>query len=122
MQPDGLADAVRLHLYGMTTYGGSPSGIYGNGVVFKISTPTAASTPSSTPSPGVTGAGPVGSPTLSGSWLFGTNGLGRGMGWGALFRINTNGTEYYMLHSFGVVGDGASPSGSLTYPEELSTG
>ena len=60
-----------------------------------------------------TGSNPSGSLTLGGSILYGmTNGGGTGLG--TVFKIQTNGGGFQMLHSFlSGGGDGRSPFGSL---------
>src|SRR5688500_12990653 len=60
------------------------------------------------------GLGPSGSMILSGSSLFGmTQGGGSGNG-GTIFRTETNGSGYGLLHSFaGGPNDGSNPAGSL---------
>ncbi|MGO9017794.1 MAG: choice-of-anchor tandem repeat GloVer-containing protein [Syntrophobacteraceae bacterium] len=64
---------------------------------------------------------PTGNLTLSGSTLYGMAGYGganagtSGYGNGAIFQVNTNGSGYKVLYSFGsVANDGVNPSGSLT--------
>ena len=61
------------------------------------------------------GANPYGSLTLSGSTLYGMTSEGGAYGAGTIFQINTDGTGYKVLYSFGsVANDGAYPYGSLT--------
>jgi uncharacterized repeat protein (TIGR03803 family) len=65
------------------------------------------------------GAGPVDSLTLSGATLFGMTMEGgaktpEGAGLGTIFKINTDGTGYHVLHNFARDPDGALPRGSLT--------
>lgn len=100
-------------LYGMTSAGGAADG----GVVFKV---------------GVTGSGfavlhsfgneknegyaPLGSLVLSGSTLFGMTSKGGAKSFGTIFRMDTNGDNYAVLHSFpdmNVTSDGYTPYGSL---------
>ena len=58
---------------------------------------------------------PLGTFSASGSVLYGTGSLGGANNYGAVFRINADGSGYTTLHSFtGGTDDGASPSGSLT--------
>jgi len=59
------------------------------------------------------GAAPKGSFTLSGSTLYGMATSGGSNGVGIVFKINTNGTGFLVLHSFGDPYDGYWPSGSL---------
>ncbi len=56
----------------------------------------------------------MGSLVLSGSILYGMSMEGGAYDQGAIFRINTDGTGFQILHSFGgTPGDGAFPTGSL---------
>ncbi len=98
-------------LYGMT-YGG---GTGGGGTIFKINTNgtgfavlhSFAGAPSD-------GAYPYGSLILKGSTLYGMTYEGGPSGVGTIFKINTNGTGFTLLHSFaGGASDGAYPLGSL---------
>src|SRR5678815_4117627 len=60
------------------------------------------------------GRAPTGSLTLSGSTLYGTAFVGGSADEGVIFRVNTDGTGYGLLHNFtGGVSDGAKPFGSL---------
>ncbi|MDR3553624.1 MAG: hypothetical protein P4L55_02595 [Syntrophobacteraceae bacterium] len=60
------------------------------------------------------GANPYGSLILSGSTFYGMTERGGDYGRGAVFRINTDGSGYQVLYSFGgVANDGANPYGSL---------
>ena len=61
------------------------------------------------------GGTPYGSLTLSGSTLYGMTRGGGDSGAGVVFKVNTDGTGYDLLHEFAGGGDdGASPAGSLT--------
>ncbi len=104
-------------LYGMTGSGGA----YGNGTIFHVNTDgTGYQRLYSFGSVANDGAGPQGSLTLSGSTLYGMTGWGGAYGSqtggnGTIFQINTDGTGYKVLYSFGgVANDGAIPTGSLT--------
>ncbi|HTX64720.1 MAG TPA: immunoglobulin domain-containing protein [Opitutaceae bacterium] len=60
------------------------------------------------------GANPQGSLTLSGSTLYGMTRSGGGAGLGTIFKLNTDGSGFTLLHSFGGgTTDGSSPAGSL---------
>ncbi len=64
---------------------------------------------------GSDGAYPFGSLTLSGSTLYGMNWKGGSSDQGTLFKVNTDGTGYSLLHSFiNTQTDGSTPYGSLT--------
>ena len=58
---------------------------------------------------------PYGSLALSGSTLYGMSPGGGAFGLGAIFKVNTDGSGYQVLYSFGgVENDGVYPYGSLT--------
>ena len=60
------------------------------------------------------GTFPIGNLLLAGSTLFGVTERGGASGGGTLFKINTDGTGYSVIHSFaGGASDGAEPIGSL---------
>jgi uncharacterized repeat protein (TIGR03803 family) len=113
-------------LYGMTESGGLPNG----GIIFSIAPDGTGFTTLHSFTNGPTdGAGPVGSLTKSGSVFYGTTSSGGSVPnanglyqFGAIFKINTDGTGFTLLHSFGNPGDGAVPyfgslvvSGSTIY-------
>jgi uncharacterized repeat protein (TIGR03803 family) len=101
-------------LYGTTRDGGSSS----DGTVFKLTTngtsfmtvyeftPRLASINSD-------GAWPAGDLVLSGNTLYGTASVGGSSGYGTVFKINTDGTAFTILHEFGGT-DGAYPEAGLT--------
>ncbi len=60
------------------------------------------------------GAKPAGSLSLSGSTLYGTTMAGGAYNGGTIFRINTDGSGYQLLHSFNPASDGAMPWGAVT--------
>lgn len=61
------------------------------------------------------GAYPFGSLTLAGSTLYGMNWKGGSFDQGTLFKVNTDGTGYSLLHNFiNTQTDGSTPYGSLT--------
>jgi uncharacterized repeat protein (TIGR03803 family) len=106
-------------LYGMCTYGGSNTGDdwVGNGTIFKIDTNGSDSTnftrlrAFSGSSSG--GGGPHGSLIQSGTTLYGTTLWGGTYGRGAIFRMETNNSNFSLLHSFtGGAAGGDSPYGT----------
>jgi uncharacterized repeat protein (TIGR03803 family) len=126
---DALAPAGGLVLSGSTLYGttsGKDNG--GEGVVFSVSTGGKGYTNlfSFQTAPGqgqsstnTTGAEPYASLLLLGSTLYGTTLYGGTNGNGVIFAINTNGSGFTNLHTFGpgTTGatnvDGVSPEGQL---------
>ncbi len=114
--PRGSLTLSGSTLYGMTYLGGN--GGSGNiGTIFSMNTNGTGYSllHSFTSGTDSDGANPYGSLTLVGSTLYGmTQTGGTGIG-GTIFRINTNGTSYSVLHNFVVTtGDGEYPFGSLT--------
>ncbi len=60
------------------------------------------------------GKGPTNSLTLGGSALYGTTNSGGAYDYGCVFKINTNGTGFALLHSFpDITNDGKYPVGPL---------
>lgn len=117
---DGSLPYGDLTLSGATLYGMSYQGGEGYGTVFKISTDNTGfsllhSFSQSTAPGGIGGVGPYGSLTLSGSTLYGMTELGGDGRKGTVFKINTDGSGFYVLHEFdGATADGARPLGDLT--------
>jgi uncharacterized repeat protein (TIGR03803 family) len=106
-------------LYGTAISGGSP----GSGAVFAINTDgtaftnlynftaTSGSYPNYTNSDG---AIPQATLILSGSTLYGTTEAGGSSCYGTVFKVNTNGTGFSVLHSFpGTGNDGSGPPSGL---------
>ncbi len=103
-----LADST---LYGMTDQGGD----YNKGTIFKIQTDGSgfsllhelAGGPTDGEAPGCT-------LVISGTTLFGVNSRGGAYGCGTVFKIQTDGSGYMLLHEFaGMAVDGVWPTGSL---------
>ena len=100
-------------LYGVTSSGGGPNGS-GFGTIFSINTNGSGYQPNlHSFSGGADGAGPSCSLTLSGSTLYGTTSGGGDNDYGTLFKINTNGSGYLKLFSFGGANDGTDPCGAM---------
>ncbi len=97
--------------YGMTEGGGSAT----SGTLFKINTNGTGFTILKSFAGGVgDGYAPLGYPTIDGSVIYGMTYGGGLADWGVIFKINTDGTGFNVLHEFsGGLGDGASPRGSL---------
>ncbi|MGA2178273.1 MAG: choice-of-anchor tandem repeat GloVer-containing protein [Verrucomicrobiota bacterium] len=113
-------------LYGLNTFGGSDtgSGWVGNGTVFQTDT-NGTVLPllhTFTGSPG-DGGWPHGSLIQSGPILYGMTAIGGSNDNGTIFKINTNGTPYQILHTFtGGSNDGAGPGGTLLQSDAILYG
>lgn len=96
-------------LYGTTTEGGTG----GNGTVFAVNingtgfTNLHNFTAANPGIPNSDGAEPFGDLILSGNKLYGTANSGGSYGYGTVFAINTDGTDFTNLHSFNRTSDGA---------------
>lgn len=115
--PDGSWPKAGLVLSGGTLYGVTDSGgTNGDGMVFKVGTNGTgyAIQKSFTGLPD--GQGPDASLIVAGDTLYGTTKLGGSIGYGTVFKINTNnGTGYSILKNFSSYDTniGAWPSGKL---------
>ena len=114
MSPWGTLLLSGSTLYGMTSAGGTilTSGV--GGVLFKVNTDgTGYNLLHSFAGPG-DGSTPYGDVTIVGSTLYGMTSLGGTSSNGVIFKINTDGTGYGIMHNFnGGANDGAVPYGSL---------
>ncbi len=110
--PEGSLTLAGTKIYGMTSEGGSSN----RGTVFSMNSDgTGFGLLHSFTGGASDGRLPIGSLTLSGTKLYGMTFSGGSVDAGSLFSMNTDGTGFGLLHSFtGGVGDGISPSGSLT--------
>ncbi len=114
--PAGSLTLSGSTLYGMTGWGGANN----DGTVFSISTTGGSlhNLLSFTGSSGAyLGATPLGNLTLIGSTLYGMTTAGGAYGNGAIFSINTDGSDFQTLLSFTGTGGtyaGATPCGGLT--------
>lgn len=113
--PNGSLILSGSTIYGVTMWGGNS----GNGAIFRIQTDGSGFSLLHG-FPGIYGfGGPTGSLLLSGSTLYGMTYLGGDNHLGAVFKIQTDGSGFTILHSFGgrlgLFGDvdGQRPSGSL---------
>ncbi len=98
-------------VYGMTLYGGSNA----KGMIFKVNADGSGyANLHSFAGTATDGDSPFGSLTLSGSTFYGTTKFGGASGKGTVFKINADGSDFSVLHSFaGTPSDGANPYGSV---------
>jgi uncharacterized repeat protein (TIGR03803 family) len=109
--PYGSLILVGSTLYGMTCAGGDDD----YGTIFKIETNGTGYQVLRSFTGGSDGSYPFGSLTLAGSTLYGVTSEGGAHDLGTIFKINTDGNEHQVLHSFsGGSSDGAYSYGSLT--------
>ncbi len=113
--PYGSVTLAGATLYGMTGFGGSGSGNVGT--VFKVNTDGTGFALLHSFGGGATdGSQPFyGGLVLSGATLYGMTQFGGPANGGTIFKLNTNGTGFGILHSFtGGANDGSKPYDSLT--------
>lgn len=114
---DGRAPYGSLTLSDSTLYGlTSGGGISRWGNVFRMNTDGSAYTNLHSFANDSYGRSPYGSLTLSGSTLYGMTGFGGSSNGGTIFKLNTDGSGFALLHTFtGSASDGKNPSyGTLT--------
>jgi uncharacterized repeat protein (TIGR03803 family) len=110
---DGSGPAAGLIVSGNTLYGTAENGgSGGHGTVFKVNTDgsgfvTIYSFTANTHGTNSDGANPVASLVLSGNTLYGTASAGGSANsYGTIFKVNTDGTGFTNLHTFGLAGAG----------------
>ncbi|NOS69594.1 MAG: hypothetical protein HOP33_06660 [Verrucomicrobia bacterium] len=118
---DGIRPRAGLVISGNTLYGMAPfGGSSDNGTVFKVNTDGSGFTnlhsftafPSFGPYTNSDGANPYAGLILSGNTLYGTAPNGGSLGYGTVFKVNTNGSGFTNLHSFNF-SSGAFPFAGL---------
>jgi uncharacterized repeat protein (TIGR03803 family) len=128
---DGATPLAPLVLAGGMLYGTASAGGAANyGTVFMLSTEGSNFSTLYTFTNGEDGAGPAAGLLLAGSTLYGTTaGTSSGSSYGTLFMINTNGSNFFPLHSFSkpvafyeTNSDGFLPSGPLILSENTLYG
>jgi uncharacterized repeat protein (TIGR03803 family) len=103
-----------LVLSGSLLYGTTESGTPGYGTVFRLTTSGAGFTTLYSFTDGNDGGSPQGGLVLSSSELYGTTLYGGTNFSGTVFKINTGGGGFTVLHSFGSIGgDGINPPSGL---------
>ncbi len=116
---DGGNPLADLILSGNTLYG-TASGIYSSsdGTVFKVNTDGTGFSTLYSFTGGADGANPEAGLVLSGNTLYGTASGGGTSGCGTVFKVNTDGSGFTVLHGFTALdsntytnGDGAYPAG-----------
>jgi uncharacterized repeat protein (TIGR03803 family) len=105
-------------LYGAASHGGTNDG--GSGTVFAISTNGTGFMNLHNFTIDVDGGLPLGSLLLAGNTLYGTTSFGGPTASGTIFKVNTDGTDFAILHQFtanpyipGTNTDGADPHSTL---------
>src|SRR5580704_12910302 len=69
--------------------------------------------PSGTPLANYDGASPAAGLALSGQTLYGTTPDGGSAGFGTIFQVNTDGSDFLTLYNFTGANDGATPMAPL---------
>ncbi len=111
---DGRGPQAALVIAGMTLYGTTESGgAYGNGNVFAVNTNGSGITNIYSFIGGPDGAEPEAGLVLMSNTLYGTTYFGGPAGYGSVFRVNTNGSDFTNIYSFTNGSDGANPEAGL---------
>jgi uncharacterized repeat protein (TIGR03803 family) len=90
-------------LFGTTSIGGNGGGAYGYGTIFKVNTDGSGYVVLYNFTNGTDGASPMAGMVISSNTLYGTTSSGggtNGLGYGTIFKINTDGTDFTNLYSF----------------------
>jgi uncharacterized repeat protein (TIGR03803 family) len=109
--PSGLVEGSDGTLYGTTGFGGSSRG----GTVFKVNPDGSGYVVLHSFSSALSGPYEPAAALALGSDgnLYGTTQFGGLAGYGSVFKLSTNGSEYSTLHHFGFGNDGRNPQSSL---------
>jgi uncharacterized repeat protein (TIGR03803 family) len=111
---DGAEPAAGLLLSGGTLYGTAEAGgRAGSGTVFALDINSTNFTTIYSFTNGSDGGSPVAGVILSGDTLYGTATFGGDSGWGTVFSVNTNGSNFTTLYTFTNGSDGSVPSAAL---------
>ena len=112
--PDARAPKGSLLMAGGMLYGVSQSGgSKVNGAIYQISTNGTGYSVLHSFTNAIDGSAPQGGLILVGNSLYGTTPNGGTGGYGTLFKINTNGSGFTLLHSFTNTPDAGTPSAKL---------
>lgn len=126
---DGAYPGTTLALSGSALYGTAfLGGTSGNGSLFKINTDgTDFTNVYSFSHIGINGTNSDGSQplaglTILGNVLFGTANKGGLFGYGSVYSINTDGSDFTNMYSFTGLNDGGGPEGGLTFADNYLYG
>ena len=113
---DGAYPQADLVLSDTTLYGTTPNGgSFGNGTLFKVNADGSDYTVLKNFTNSTDGAYSYAGLILSGTILFGTTYNGGNNGYGTVFKVETDGSDYTVVTHF-AGGDGVYPNGNLFYP------
>jgi len=119
---DGSAPAAGLILSGNTLYGtATGGGSSGYGTIFAVNTDGTGFNNLYNFTNGIDGQSPQCVLAFSGDTLYGTQPDGGSNGWGTVFSVNTDGSNFTNVHTFSATSDGVNPvagvilSGSTLY-------
>jgi uncharacterized repeat protein (TIGR03803 family) len=112
-QSDGGFPLAGLALSGNTLYGTTDAGGLTYGTIFAINTGGTDFKTLYTFTGGSDGNGPQAPLTVSGNTLYGTAETGGSTGWGTVFSIQMNGSNFMLMHTFAGDPQGGSPYGAL---------
>lgn len=111
---NGSSPVAPMILSGNTLYGTTRVGSNSVGSVFRINTDGSSFTNLYSFTGGTDGALPESALALSDNYLFGTTTSAGISNYGTIFRINTDGTGFTVLHGFTSTYDAGEPFGGLT--------
>ncbi len=111
---DGAHPRAELILVGSALYGTAPVSDGSNqGTVFKVNTDGTGFTVLKSFAGADDGASPMGSLVSWGTTLYGTTAVGGAGGSGTVFKVNTDGTGFSVIHAFSDSSEGVWPYGGL---------
>jgi uncharacterized repeat protein (TIGR03803 family) len=111
---DGAAPQAGLLLVGSSLYGTAESGASGGfGTVFAVNSDGTGFKSLHDFGGAADGGNPLAGLVSAGNTLYGTTSSGGGLGYGTVFKVNTDGTGFATLYNFTGASDGANPGGGL---------